>query len=161
MRKLLVVCDMCKQGFDGDPYVFALEDREEPGRYYESVRQVDLCPMCEDKIERLIRRVRAEVISMDALDEFTKRSSEAIPIEPATVAEAMTPKKEVEEAPAKPEEPKKTEPEKPKKKRTKIDGGRIRALTNAGWSPKAVADDMRLTSKQVSAWLYNHKDELI
>lgn len=154
MRKLIVHCDMCKKEIDGDPYVIALEDREEPGRYYESVRQVDLCPMCEDKIERLIRRVRAEVISMDALDEFTKTSSEAIPIEPATVAEAMTPKEEPKEEPKPKERPK-------KKKNKPLDGGRIRALTNAGWSPKAVADDMGLTPKQVSAWLYNHRDELI
>lgn len=39
----------------------------------------------------------------------------------------------------------------------KVDLGKIIALKKAGWSYKQIADEMKLTEKQVGNYLYNAK----
>lgn len=47
----------------------------------------------------------------------------------------------------------------PKKggRKASFDTGKLLALANAGWAPKDIASELKITPKQVSAWLYNHK----
>lgn len=54
------------------------------------------------------------------------------------------------------EEAKKTTKEKPKYKR--VDHGKIRALKNAGWSNKDIADEMHMTPGAVATSLSTHKN---
>lgn len=44
------------------------------------------------------------------------------------------------------------------KKRERVDHGKIRALKNAGWSNKDIADEMRMTPNAVANSLSTHKE---
>ncbi|MBT9703801.1 hypothetical protein GPK66_04425 [Eubacterium ramulus] len=51
-------------------------------------------------------------------------------------------------------------PQKTTRKKTKsgtVDIGKMVALRNAGWTYKQIAEEMKLTEKQVSNYLYNAK----
>ena len=59
---------------------------------------------------------------------------------------------------ADPEEaPEDTAPPKSRKIQSKVDLGKIIALKKAGWTYKQIADEMKLTEKQVGNYLYNAK----
>ena len=67
------------------------------------------------------------------------------------------PEKEAEEAPEQdPEEEKPFVPKKPHPTKKKLDIGKIRALKNAGWSLKKIAEEMGVASPQTIA---NHLKE--
>lgn len=48
-------------------------------------------------------------------------------------------------------------PPKSRKIQSKVDLGKIIALKKAGWTYKQIADEMKLTEKQVGNYLYNAK----
>lgn len=45
------------------------------------------------------------------------------------------------------------------KKRKPLDHGKIMALHNAGWSNKAIADEMKITSQAVGQVIYRMKEK--
>ena len=74
--------------------------------------------------------------------------------QPEILPELEEPDPEPEEADLEEELEPEEEPEPEKPKRASIDHGKIRALRNAGWSIKQIAEEMKLTAKQVTNSLY-------
>lgn len=164
MREWRILCDCCGVEISGNPFTACFErvSREDETLPIEGETfSLDLCESCVDVI-RSWKMVRANtVIRADIIPGKE-------PETPADLTAQITDElfgtssddPELEKLKEKDNEPKDSgEPAPPKARKTKskVDLGKIIALKKADWSYKQIADEMKLTEKQVGNYLYNAK----
>ena len=151
MREWKIICDKCGVEITGNPFAVKLErvGREEDAPIIGETYELDLCENCVDELQ----------------------SWKAVHVSVGVVPEQKTPdpgeRENFGELPEKEEdipEEKQTEELPPLKQTTRkktkggtVDIGKMTALRNAGWTYKQIAEEMKLTDKQVSNYLYNAK----
>lgn len=110
---------------------------------------LDLCEACVDEL-RSWKMVRTNTGILPEKEDKP---------DPAELAEQIVNElfKDAPESADPEEAPEDTAPPKSRKIQSKVDLGKIIALKKAGWSYKQIADEMKLTEKQVGNYLYNAK----
>ena len=157
MREWKITCDHCGIEIKGNPFTAWIErvGREEdaPVMDGETVT-LDLCETCVDELQswkmihtsgdisRTIRHTSKEMSETDLFDNVPEWDDA-----PDQGAEPVT--KSTETPPPK--------PKKTKVSKNDVDVGKMIALRNAGWTYKQIAEEMKLTEKQVGNYLYNAK----
>lgn len=146
MRRVIINCDHCGDEINGDPFTIVKQDTHQLNRFYDPFG-IDLCGKCAKK---MFDRARAGLIEpseevediLDSLPEIEEEPEEIIESKDGD-SDSTKPKKAVSGG-----------------NRSKFDTGKLLALNRAGWSPEAIAEELKLTPKQVSSWLYNNKEKV-
>ena len=153
MREWKIVCDKCGVEITGNPFAVMLErvGREENAPVIGETYELDLCESCADELRswKMVHESTGVVPEQSTPDLEEKEISEELPEREEDAPE----EKQTEELPP-PKAPKTT------RKKTKggtVDIGKMAALRNAGWTYKQIAEEMKLTEKQVGNYLYNAK----
>lgn len=143
---IITICDVCQKKIEEKQEKYSLMIRKSTESGCEDiVKKEDICVDCYKKIIRVISGENA-VINIVPDEKLKKMSG--------------LPKEEPKEEPKKKVKAKK-EPDAPEKEdddgNKKFDIGKCMALYNAGWKPKAIAEEMRTTPSKVSneVWKYN------
>lgn len=151
MRKVIINCDCCKSEIDGDPFTIVKQDTHQLNRFYDPF-EIDLCGKCAKK---MFDRARAGLIepseaAEDILDSLPEIEEEPEEIQDTAEFEAKLDRLEeiVKDAPKK------------GGRKASYDTGKLTALARAGWSPKAIGEELKIPAATVSKYLYNHKGEL-
>lgn len=135
MKKIIHICDRCRKEIREKAYRFMAEGfNVENGDYvgenpYPEMERLDFCKDCADYLDDLIRH-------------HCKKASPAIinqEFEDAVQDMIATLQPECGTNPPPPAD-------KPKRR---LDGGKIRALRNAGWTVKAIAEEMNCSEQAV------------
>lgn len=130
MKKILYICDRCKREIEKNPVKLIVEevDRENEDFLYEDpypeLKLLDLCKNCGDSIVGLIKRNCARGVPATVDQGFEK------------VIEEMVQGSQEENSP-------------PAEKKRRLDAGKIQALRNAGWTVKAIAEEMSCSEQAV------------
>lgn len=113
--------------------------------------ELDLCESCADELRswKMVHESTGVVPEQSTPDPGEKEIFEGLPEWEEDIPE----EKQTEELPPL-EVPKTT---RKKTKSDTVDIGKMAALRNAGWTYKQIAEEMKLTDKQVSNYLYNAK----
>ena len=157
MREWKITCDHCGIEIIGNPFTAVIErvGREQDASVMDGETvTLDLCEKCVDELQswkmihtsgdisRTIRHTSKEMSETDLFDNVPEWDDA-----PDQGAEPVT-------------KPTETPPPKPKKMKASkndVEVGKMIALRNAGWTYKQIAEEMKLTEKQVSNYLYNAK----
>ncbi len=153
MREWKIICDKCGVEITGNPFAVTLErvGREEDAPIIGETYELDLCENCVDELQswKAVHASVGVVPEQKTPDPGEKKIFEGPPEREEDIPE----EKQTEELPP-PKAPKTT------RKKTKggtVDIGKMAALRNAGWTYKQIAEEMKLTEKQVGNYLYNAK----
>ena len=153
MREWKIICDKCGVEITGNPFVVTLEHvgREEDAPVIGETYKLDLCEKCADKLRswKAVHASAGVVPERKTPDPGEKEIFEEL----SEGEEDIPEEKQIEELPPL-EVPKTT---RKKTKSDTVDIGKMVALRNAGWTYKQIAEEMKLTDKQVSNYLYNAK----
>lgn len=153
MREWRITCDHCGVEITGNPFAVTLErvGREEDAPIIGETYKLDLCENCVDKLRswKAVHASAGVVPERKTPDLGEKEIFEGLP----EWEEDLHEEKQTEELPPL-EAPKTT---RKKTKSDTVDIGKMVALRNAGWTYKQIAEEMKLTEKQVSNYLYNAK----
>ena len=130
MKNVVYTCDRCRKEITGDPVKICMEavDREN-GDYmceapYPDIAELDFCTDCGDFIAGQIRRFCKKGVPAIINEDFKSAVDEMI-------------------ATSQPDPP---PTDKPKRR---LDTGKIAALRKAGWTVKAVAEEMSCSEQAV------------
>ena len=157
MREWKIICDKCGVEITGNPFAVMLErvGREENAPVIGEIYELDLCESCADELRswKMVHASAGIVPEQSMPDPEEKENHEELPERQEDAPE----EKQTEELP--PPEATKTPRKRPgrKPKAETVDIGKMVALRNAGWTYKQIAEEMKLTDKQVSNYLYNAK----
>ena len=153
MREWKIICDHCGVEITGNPFAVTLErvGREEDAPVIGETYRLDLGKKCADKLRswKAVHASAGVVPERKTPDPGEKEIFEGLPEWEEDIPE----EKQTEELPP-------LKPQKTTRKKTKsgtVDIGKMVALRNAGWTYKQIAEEMKLTEKQVSNYLYNAK----
>lgn len=153
MREWKITCDHCGVEISGNPFAVSIErvGREEDASTInqEEAFVLDLCEVCVDEL----RSWKLAHVNTGVLPEKEDKP------DPVDHAEQIVNElfKDAPESADPEEAPGDTAPPKSRKIQSKVDLGKIIALKKAGWTYKQIADEMKLTEKQVGNYLYNAK----
>lgn len=130
MKKILYICDRCKREIEENPVKLIAEemDRESEDYLYDDpypeLKLLDLCKNCGDSIVGLIKRHCARGAPATVNQDFEK------------AVEEMAQGSREENPP-------------PAEKKHRLDAGKIQALRKAGWTVKAIAEEMSCSEQAV------------
>lgn len=124
MKKVIYICDKCGREIEGNPYRVAVDELP-----VETVGCPRHCPemdgmhFCRDCVDTLVDLIRCHLKPNTENEDPELESTEEV-------------------ATSQPDPPEKS----PKRK---LDLGKVRALRNAGWSIKAIAEEMQYSDKAI------------
>lgn len=153
MREWKIICDHCGVEISGNPFQSVIEhvgrETDAPVINQKETFTLDLCEACVDEL----RSWKLAHVNTGVLPEKEDKP------DPAELAEQIVNElfKDAPESADPEEAPEDTAPPKSRKIQSKVDLGKIIALKKAGWTYKQIADEMKLTEKQVGNYLYNAK----
>lgn len=133
MKKIIYTCDRCRKEIKDSPYRILVdklyvEDPEQEVKGimcpqpHPEIRDLDLCRDCTDFLVGLLKKHMRAPAAIN--DEFEEAVQEIV----ATSQSDSSAKREAGQ---------------------KLDRGKIRALRNAGWSVKAIAEELQRTDKAI------------
>ena len=157
MREWKIICDKCGVEITGNPFAVMLErvGREENAPVIGETYELDLCESCADELRswKMVHANAGVIPEQKTPDPEEKEISEELP---ERQEDAPEEKRTEELPPLKLQKTTKKQTGRKSKEET-VDIGKMVALRNVGWTYKQIAEEMKLTEKQVSNYLYNAK----
>lgn len=147
MRELVIKCDMCGEVIKENPYVLANEERLNGALI--RVEDYDICDCCIKKIANVIEG-RCEIREKPMMNLYGAGGDRPEVLTPEEVEEVLKPETKHETEPTPDAKVVKTSKPKP------VDLGKIMALRAAGWTAKAIGEEMGMTEKAVYNQIYKH-----
>ena len=151
MREWKIICDHCGVEISGNPFQSVNErvgrEQDAPVIDPEESFILDLCEACADEL-RSWKLIRTNTGTLPEKEDKP---------DPADLAEQIVNELYKDASGSADPEESPEAPPKARKIQSKVDLGKIIALKKAGWTYKQIADEMKLTEKQVGNYLYNAK----
>lgn len=138
MKRIIYICDKCGREIEGDPYKVAVDKlfAKPPGQEVNGIMsphpypEMDSLHFCKDCMGSLVDLIRHH------LKADIKKNCELESTEEVATSQSVPPPSSFS-APSE------------KGSRRKLDTGKVRALRNAGWSVKAIAEEMQYSDRVI------------